>query len=127
MNRLIIIGNGFDMAHGLKTSYKDFINWYWEQRAKAFAQESTNVSKDCLCTFSINPEAFHFYESWKVFAQIYKLNAEIVQYIKERTDHFTIIYSPFFYTILQSIDTKGWVDIENDYYQLLTRNRGPLS
>lgn len=26
---------------------------------------------------------------------------------------------PFFKTILQSIETKGWVDIENDYYQLL--------
>ena len=30
MNRLILIGNGFDLAHGLKTSYNDFINWYWE-------------------------------------------------------------------------------------------------
>src|SRR5690606_10775217 len=28
MNRLILIGNGFDLAHGLKTSYKDFIFWY---------------------------------------------------------------------------------------------------
>jgi hypothetical protein len=28
MNRLILIGNGFDLAHGLKTSYKDFIHWY---------------------------------------------------------------------------------------------------
>lgn len=28
MNRLVIIGNGFDLAHGLKTSYKDFIRWY---------------------------------------------------------------------------------------------------
>lgn len=27
--------------------------------------------------------------------------------------------SPFFETILQSIESKGWVDIENDYYQLL--------
>jgi hypothetical protein len=25
MNRLILIGNGFDLAHGLKTSYQDFI------------------------------------------------------------------------------------------------------
>ena len=25
MNRLIIIGNGFDLAHGIKTSYHDFI------------------------------------------------------------------------------------------------------
>lgn len=27
MNRLILIGNGFDIAHGLKTSCADFINW----------------------------------------------------------------------------------------------------
>lgn len=31
MNRIVLIGNGFDLAHGLKTSYADFINWYWEQ------------------------------------------------------------------------------------------------
>lgn len=36
MNRLVIIGNGFDMAHGLKTSYMDFINWYWDQRVYGF-------------------------------------------------------------------------------------------
>jgi len=30
MNRIVLIGNGFDLAHGLKTSYADFINWYWE-------------------------------------------------------------------------------------------------
>ena len=24
MNRLVIIGNGFDLAHKMKTSYKDF-------------------------------------------------------------------------------------------------------
>lgn len=29
MNRIIIIGNGFDLAHNLKTRYKDFINDYW--------------------------------------------------------------------------------------------------
>jgi YD repeat-containing protein len=29
MNRIILIGNGFDLAHGLKTSYGDFINWFW--------------------------------------------------------------------------------------------------
>jgi hypothetical protein len=30
MNRIVLIGNGFDLAHGLKTSYKDFIDDYWE-------------------------------------------------------------------------------------------------
>ena len=26
VNRLIIIGNGFDLAHGLKTSFKDYFH-----------------------------------------------------------------------------------------------------
>ena len=28
MNRIILIGNGFDLAHGLKTGYGDFIYLY---------------------------------------------------------------------------------------------------
>ena len=32
MNRLVLIGNGFDMAHNLPTGYQEFINWYWEGR-----------------------------------------------------------------------------------------------
>ena len=28
MNRIILIGNGFDLAHGLPTSYADFIRGY---------------------------------------------------------------------------------------------------
>lgn len=31
MNRLIIIGNGFDLAHGLSTRYSDFLKWYWSR------------------------------------------------------------------------------------------------
>jgi hypothetical protein len=26
--RIVLIGNGFDLAHGLKTSYSDFLSWY---------------------------------------------------------------------------------------------------
>jgi hypothetical protein len=28
MNRLILLGNGFDLAHGRKTTYNDFMSWY---------------------------------------------------------------------------------------------------
>ncbi|MBS7284255.1 MAG: hypothetical protein KIG89_02165 [Prevotella sp.] len=31
MNRIVLIGNGFDLAHGLNTSYKHFICWYLNQ------------------------------------------------------------------------------------------------
>ena len=39
LNRLVSIGNGFDLAHGLRTSYKDFIDWYI---CESFNQFCTN-------------------------------------------------------------------------------------
>ncbi|WP_365988628.1 AbiH family protein [Chryseobacterium sp. sg2396] len=29
MNKLIIVGNGFDLAHGLDTKYSDMIDFFW--------------------------------------------------------------------------------------------------
>ena len=40
VNRLIIIGNGFDLAHGLKSSFKDFIYNYCY---KVLSQFLTNM------------------------------------------------------------------------------------
>ena len=73
MNRLVIIGNGFDMAHGLKTSYMDFINWYWDQRVNSFLNNHTNVSEDCLCRLVIrNKEE---YNNWYHYCPIKKGNS----------------------------------------------------
>ncbi len=128
MNRLVIIGNGFDMAHGLKTSYMNFIDWYWEQRVKSFVGNTSCISEDCLCKLVCKTEC------WNVFAYSNSYffkdllhtekfsGSEIVQYIKNIPQDFTIECSPFFETILKSIETKGWVDIENDYYQMLKNN-----
>jgi len=30
MNRIILIGNGFDLAHDIETSYSQFLNDYWK-------------------------------------------------------------------------------------------------
>lgn len=50
MNRLVLIGNGFDLAHGLKTRYEDFFYWYWEQRINHLVNEpKTKISEDVLC------------------------------------------------------------------------------
>ena len=29
MNRIILIGNGFDLSHGLPTKYEDFMRSFW--------------------------------------------------------------------------------------------------
>ncbi|MBR1378519.1 MAG: hypothetical protein IJ557_05245 [Bacteroidaceae bacterium] len=130
MNRLVIIGNGFDMAHGLKTSYKDFINWYLDRRVDAFVGNITKVSEDSLCKLTIkdNPNL----SCWNVFAfdnSYFKdirgnrtcSGYEMITELQKYPDTFSVDTTPFFGTIIQSIETKGWVDIENDYYQLLKK------
>jgi len=39
MNKLLIIGNGFDLAHGLKTRYSDFLVWYLDSVLERFKRE----------------------------------------------------------------------------------------
>lgn len=131
MNRLVIIGNGFDMAHGLKTSYMDFINWYLGNRIASFVGNKTKVSQDCLCELAIKDK--QEFDCWDEFAvkQLHiNLDAKIdtgsghivFQQLKRYPDIFSVKCGNLFQLILQSFDTKGWVDIENDYYQLLKEN-----
>lgn len=130
MNRIVLIGNGFDMAHGLKTSYMDFINWYWEKRLNALITENSAVSGDCLCELEIKnttecPNWFNFFylHSFRdLLTGKWKYPPfDIVGSFEENTDDFSVKCSIFFKTIRQSIESKGWVDIENEYYQLLKK------
>ena len=116
------------MAHGLKTSYMDFINWYWEQRLNTLLTEHSAISQDCLCKLEIvktkdcsNWHLFFFTHSLRsVITGEWKYPpSEIISAFRENTDEFSVTYSRFFEKIIQSIEKKGWVDIENDYYQLL--------
>lgn len=122
MNRIVLIGNGFDLAHDLKTSYKDFIEGYWKYKFNKFANEYSAVSKDLLCTLEREDG-----NSWNIVYQeltrrnLAPLSGEQVwKYIREDR-YCNVTYSDFFGKIIKSIETKGWVDIENEYYNLLTK------
>lgn len=130
MNRLVLIGNGFDIAHGLPTRYEDFINWYWEQRMYGFNAtmgEHAKVSKDELCSFKI----LYNDETWSTFAFSHSyfnanpitrkeyVGKEVIASIIGDKQNFETKFSPFFEQIIKNIETKGWVDIENEYYGLL--------
>lgn len=128
MNRLVIIGNGFDLAHGLKTSYKDFINWYWEQRLTALPTTKSEVSSDCLCKLKLNvglswSDFINKNHDWSIGHGIGEKNGlKMIEAMKNNRNQIYIIPEPFFENITKSIETKGWVDIENEYYQLLKKN-----
>ena len=121
MNRLVLIGNGFDLAHGLKTRYEDFFYWYWEQRVNDFLHNSTIESCDVLCKL-INLQ----YDSWLI-SLTYDTTLkngdgkEIYNHLVSNTESFKLEFSPFFDRIRKCIETKGWVDIENEYYELLKK------
>jgi hypothetical protein len=66
MNRIILIGNGFDLAHGLKTSYADFINDFWTDKAQKLAD---------------NRQEGHFEDE---NIKIYPIDCEIPEWNKSR-------------------------------------------
>lgn len=76
MNRLILVGNGFDLAHGLRTSYKDFISYYLAKVFDSFG-DNGNRYEDPLISIALKPGAFNLY-----IPQAYKVDAN--SYLDER-------------------------------------------
>lgn len=121
MNRLVLIGNGFDLAHGLPTSYQDFINWYWDGRFENLRKTFTSVSKVALCemTLSASRAWYSFFQEGPSVLREYNGAELFLELCKRGICRATM--TPLFERIHNSIDTKGWVDIENDYYELLKK------
>ena len=116
MNKLVIIGNGFDLAHNLKTGYKDFVLWYlnkcYTNRVKfvSIQRESdkknlVTISEDNLRFSTTNCSAPS--DGFKTIDEFKKIKSP--QYTVE-------YYHNFFENIIQSLDSN-WVDIELEYYK----------
>lgn len=76
INRLIIIGNGFDLAHGMKTKYKDFVNGYLRQRIESFDGEN---SEDLLIKIKYNGDAMkphRLLKDYTIYLTLKELNIE---------------------------------------------------
>jgi hypothetical protein len=57
MNRIVVIGNGFDIAHGLPTKYEDFIN-HLKNSYVEFIKDEVNANKITEHKyFSLSPKA----------------------------------------------------------------------
>lgn len=129
MNRIILIGNGFDLAHGLKTSYADFIDWYWGEWGKKLLHGQSKKEEDRLCSFEIKDsiELSKWYYVWQGY--YYKREKpwipwdehQVVELAKQDSNLCSYsIKSGFFSEVCKNVETKGWVDIENVYYSYLS-------
>lgn len=143
MNRLILIGNGFDLAHGLKTSYHDFILDYLKGCVVAAIEDESNslttynnnnvlgYSDDLIEVFVSKKYKRSFpSDSFSNFLNIPKLVDEIksaksITNILNLTNKAVIIIkyiNDFPQSLLNEYITKNWVDIEGLYYAELKKH-----
>lgn len=133
MNKLILVGNGFDLAHSLPTSYKHFLNHFWKNI-------SANYKEENYKNFIMVNEKYHRILNFKKDATDFK---SFEQNIKEYANHYSYYYNEldkicftenntnpktifkfnndFFKKINEKNNIENWVDIENEYYLELKR------
>ena len=136
MNRLVIIGNGFDLAHGLPTSYKDFIDDLWSkiiEKSEDYEElvflnnrdfNITPIKKNCNFQ-SLVKNIEYYCDHRRTNYQQLTWNIETLTFYVIKTgslDPEQILYfkNDFFKTIT-SEHIQNWVDIENLYYKELKK------
>ncbi|MFT5253280.1 MAG: hypothetical protein ACI87N_002310 [Flavobacteriales bacterium] len=132
MNRLVIIGNGFDLAHGLPTSYENFIDDLWRQIALDENDFKGLVYVNRGYGFLVGKkiESYSHYldslENYKVLTMNNYQDANWDDngfYVSEfgvyNKDYLLKYVNVFFKIICTNKNIRNWVDIENEYYILL--------
>ena len=131
MNRIVLIGNGFDLAHGLNTSYKHFICWYLNQWGNHLLHGIGKEVSDGLLSMKIKdginvPNWASAFQGW-----YYKRQNPFIHWnesdafftaLKDRELCDCSFTSPLLLRIWKQV-LLGWVDIENEYFSLLTEEK----
>lgn len=121
MNRLILIGNGFDKAHGLKTSYKEFIEWYFDKFFSDLSNCKDREFHNPLSQYKIVTE----YRDWQNFIandsilSAKESSLDKLKAIRIDKSHFKVVDGFLISRIIERSTIDNWVDIEEIYYELL--------
>jgi len=109
MNRIILIGNGFDRAHYLPTSYKHFINYYWEKTIKKVQKilKDNRYEDDDIIVDKVP----------RIWISGYEYNDFKKSINNKKGD--IIFKNKFLEIITHKQYLQDWVEIENEYYSLL--------
>lgn len=126
MNRIILIGNGFDLAHGLPTSYNSFICSFWEYFLVKVEEYRCNKLDNEYITFETD-----MYDLAYITSGMPCLSSEYsINKLEEQIKRFKgsmgtgakvnlVFKNKFLETISRHSGAKNWVDIEDAYYKFL--------
>ncbi|WP_298426909.1 AbiH family protein [uncultured Kordia sp.] len=112
MNRIILIGNGFDLAHGMKTSYNDFLKYFWKKtitEVHKFEGKEIFENEDIIVR-NVPLQWLPGYE--------YSNLKKTLKAAKSKIEFKNI----FLEKISEKAYIQNWVDIENEYYELLKQS-----
>ncbi|MEM8929070.1 MAG: AbiH family protein [Bacteroidota bacterium] len=131
MNKLVIVGNGFDLAHGLPTSYPHFMNNFWSNLINTFEDELTKrlvyVNPEYIGLIDKGHEDFkvlleNFNHQSKRYKYRYSKNAVKITTPNQWGDVITVFeFKNQFFKKISLKSIANWVDIESEYYQALKR------
>jgi hypothetical protein len=111
MNRIILIGNGFDLAHGLKTSYKDFIEWFWKNKA-------TKINSSRGRKFEDDDVVIEAVDTWRHLQGSIDEQQGLEYYVGQ--GYLKREYkNEFLKRINDVLKFQNWVDIEEEYFKQL--------
>lgn len=104
MTNIVLIGNGFDLAHNLPTSYNDFI----KHLARKSKQKPNPNNLVTVLGTSINNSSLSYPN------QGYIQKTESIKYLIESNNSFLI-------KICKEINAQNWCDIESLYFKELNK------
>jgi len=120
MNRVIIVGNGFDIAHGLKTRYTDFIEYFWKN-IRTFGKENICTDKVVFWDGVITISRGGYSGSMENIVPLIdgKRWTEIEGILKNIGSKLTI-KNKFLKRISRNSNMENWSGIEEEYFNCLS-------
>lgn len=131
---LLVVGNGFDLAHGLQTRYSDFLDYltlYITTYEKSWQQWGTNPWGEKINCWQKYNYVLHeisakLKNSSKVNALFNKTSKQFKDMLEEKLlekfyENTFVRYCLYVYSYKQTFDREfNWIDIENELLKFLT-------
>ncbi|WP_291132565.1 AbiH family protein [Flavobacterium sp. UBA7682] len=112
MNRLVIIGNGFDLAHGLPTSYGHFIDAFWSNFKN---KVKTEEYKKFVYTHDLFDQ---YYSNYGIINNFNDFKSNIDEYINDHTGFYFNKERLMFYTS-KGADREVIFKFENEFFKII--------
>ncbi len=136
MNKLIIAGNGFDLAHGLPTSYNHFMDAFWQDLKKNQDDEIVKkivhldpifqdyFNEGEVTNFKTFEANIHNYLKNNLRSHEYQLETYTFSQRGRSKDYGKQVVlfkfkNEFFKKLNEVKSIQNWVDVENEYYKRL--------